>query len=202
MSWLAPNRDGALGLLPEQRANLEELHASAWAMNDEQLLELCWQRMARALDCRFVDGGSASAASTPAGRAALAWTDQFVLDASSVTPELNEALLHELGSLRALYQFASGVSTAEVTLRACVLLDVDPRLPRGEPEAAPEPDDAPAPPPDDGLALRAYYKSAISRRFAQARVAYGKSVVRLAGVDALTTEAVRLRNATFQQCLY
>lgn len=197
MTWVAPDRDAALGLLPEPYANLRELHEAAWAMNDRELLERCWLRMAQALDSRFVDAGEPETAST----AAEAWTDQFVLDANSVTPELNQELERELGSLRGLYQFAAGLSTLEVALRACTLLDVDPQLPRGEPAASDAPD-APPPPPADGIGLRKYYRSVIDRRFAQARITYGESVVRLAGVEPLTTEAVRLRNATFQQCLY
>jgi alkylhydroperoxidase family enzyme len=220
MTWLpvtvdqGSDRDSVLGLFPEQYANLRELHESAWAMNDAELLELCWLRMAQLLDCRRaleaeaaerlaeLDDWQASDAFTPVQRAALAYVDQFVLDPNSVTQELNDELA-DLLSLRGLFELIAAVSTLEVCLRLCTLLDLDPRFPRGEPRVAAEAaaqDEAV--PRADGIGLRDYYKSVIDRRFAQARITYGASVVRLSGVDPLTTESVRLRNATFQQCLY
>src|SRR5207244_6242880 len=62
VTWLrvavseSPDHEAVFGLLPEQWDNLRELYASAWAMTDRELLELCWLRMAQTLGYRRLLG--------------------------------------------------------------------------------------------------------------------------------------------------
>jgi hypothetical protein len=221
VTWLpvkvaeSPDYEAVFGLLPEQWANLREVYSCAWAMTDRELLELCRMRMAQTFDCprplgagddrlRELDEWSTSDGFSETERAALNYVDHYILDCNAVTAEMNDELERSLGSPRALYQFVTALNTVEMIVRACVLLDLDGLLPQGERSrvADPGPDDGEAPPPTDGVGLRRHYRALIDTRFWQARAIYGASVVRLADVDALTTECVRLRNATFQQCRY
>jgi hypothetical protein len=224
VTWL-PSKKGnspdeaAFGLLPDQWAYLRELHAAAWGMTDHALLQLCRLRMAQSLGRRRWPGISDSTAQeletwwtsarfTETERAALSYVDHFLLDCNAITPELNGTLQRCLGSLRALYQLVAAVNTVEGLLRACIVLDVDPQVSPGararvehRPPAGPAGDDA-EPPPTDELGLREVYRSVVDDRFWRARAVYGASVVRLAGIDPLATECLRLRNATYQQCHY
>jgi hypothetical protein len=198
MTWLPV--ENAFGLLPEQWENLQEVHEAAWAMNDRDLLELARVRMARTLGAD-VDGYDEPRTDTE--RAALDYIDHIVLDCNSVTPEHNIELERCLGSRKALYQFVAAANMVEAILRVCILLDLEPLGPPAVQDMveADEPEDT-GPPPAAGVELRKYYSAVIDKRYFHARAAYGESVVRLDGVDALTTEAVRLRNATFQHCRY
>lgn len=122
-------------LQPEASAALERMNNIAWAAADPELLELCRCLIVTMLEARSgeqdtgasVPGLSAdktaaianwrtSDAFSPLERAALDFTEQFVISVSSVTDEQVEALRSILGDEKT-YAFAAAIYVVEMTER-------------------------------------------------------------------------------------
>ena len=218
--WARPPAAGARGAVfgahPVSRRLHDEVLRAAWAMTDARLLALCVVRMSQELGCRLapapapVDADELerwrdSKAYTPRERAALAYAEMFLLDAHGVVGALTDELSAHL-SRRELFDFVAALHAAEAYLRACAVLGtasdvVDFRLGEGRPTGCVAGADLPPEPlVADGDARRIYRLAHTDARYRDARQEFVRSVVRIKGADDLTTEAVRLRNAAFQQC--
>jgi alkylhydroperoxidase family enzyme len=131
-------------LCPETFEALAGTVAAAWADTDPALLELArlriakllgsdaelQQRSARAVECGLseqkvaeVEAWPSSLRFTPAERACLALTEQFVMDANGVTDEQVAAVTEHLGG-PGCYAFVSAISVLETFQRACLTLGI------------------------------------------------------------------------------
>jgi hypothetical protein len=180
---------------------------AAWGMTDPDLLALCCLTMARELGVR-VDPPppEVRAASTPLERAAVAYTECFLLDPNAVHGAPDEELRRHL-DLPALVNFVAGLNGLEGYLRACALLGVDADVfalaPPPGTRARPAPvAPGPEPPLDDGVARRNYRLLLTDELYRNVRAEFQRTAVCLSSVDEVTTEAARLRNAWFQGCRY
>ena len=209
MSWLAAAAPSpavsraVLGLLPEAACRLGELVETAWTVTDPRLLAPAAAAVAETF--------GAPAAPSPADereRAAVAYAEQFAFDPSAVHGRLDAELRAQLGPT-GLADFVAALNVVEGYLRACALLELELELELSPPAIRPPRPPAPSrevefgkPPLGDGNALRDYRNRLIDPRLVAARSAYARAVLGLHGVEEVTTEVVRLRNAQFQQCEY
>lgn len=190
-------RAALAALAPAAAIALDDLEAVVWRRVDPDLLDLAarmvaaihglpglarptacgpspWQGREAADWRRFSDLAEAR-------RAALAFAEQFALDVSSIDEGLRKALLVSLGGSAA--EFAQAIYIADVVPRARFALD---RL-FG---------------PSDGKT-----PEALARLAPEATVWNGieeliRVVPGLQGLDAITTELVRLRGARAHQCRF
>jgi len=191
---------------------LVEFLATADAVNDKELLALCRLRMAQLLKCRAGLGGADpevlarleswedSAAFTAKEKAALDYTEQFMVGASDVTAEQRAELARQLG-VSEPSTFVYGLYINEAFLRVLAFLDVAPtadgmrwiagRSGRGEVKADRDfiewVDDQES--ETDPVLLAAYY-------------AFNRATCRAHGVDEVTDEIVRLRSAEYHHCQF
>jgi alkylhydroperoxidase family enzyme len=136
--------DRLASLCPEVFDALAGAVDAAWRDTDPVLLELARLRMAKLLD-NPVEAGQRSSRATDAGltdakvaeladwptspqftdreRACLALTEQFVMDANSVTEADVAAVTDHLGG-PGCYAFVSAVSVLETYQRACLTLGI------------------------------------------------------------------------------
>jgi alkylhydroperoxidase family enzyme len=131
-------------LCPEAFEALSDTVAAAWEDTDPAVLELARlriakllgnsaeleQRSARAVECGLTEQKVAQVAEwptssrfSPAERACLALTEQFVLDANGVTDEQVAAVTEHLGG-PGCYAFVSAISVLETFQRACLTLGI------------------------------------------------------------------------------
>jgi alkylhydroperoxidase family enzyme len=225
MTWLGVEsrsgreRDAVLGLQPAAGGRLLEALELSWSITDAAVLELCRLRMAQVLECRaelaaaerallaeLVEWRS-SAAFSERERAALSYAEQFTVDQNGITDEQKEEIGRYL-SRSQLVAFVQALNVHDGYLRLLTLLDVEPdphpesgtgaRNERcGPPELAPADEEAVL--PAGGIEL---LDALTDPSFRAARSAFGASTARLSGVDDLTTECCRLRNAGYQACRY
>jgi alkylhydroperoxidase family enzyme len=143
MTWLpiptdAPTeRDAVLGLHPEAYARLKATLAASAASVDERLLDPCRVRMAQMLGCREelarhsaehlaqVEAWDTAPAFDDRQRAALAFTEQFVMDPARISAELAGALEAAIGTEK-MVDFATTLSHEEASLRLSTLFDLEP----------------------------------------------------------------------------
>jgi alkylhydroperoxidase family enzyme len=139
-------------LNPEAAAELARVNEAAWGATDPTLLELCRRRLsamlgaaapgdrdaeqARALGLderklEALDHWESSDLFTPAERAHLAFTEQFVVSVSAMSDEHVAELLRH-ADMRRVYDFASALYVVEMTQR----LDLVARATLARPEAA------------------------------------------------------------------
>jgi alkylhydroperoxidase family enzyme len=132
-------------MCPEAFVALAGLVGAAWAAGDPVLLELArlraatllgataelGRRSARARDAGLTEAKVGELASwptsplyTPAERACLALTEQFVMDANGVTDSLVSAVTGHLGA-EGCYTFVQALSVLETFQRACLTLGID-----------------------------------------------------------------------------
>jgi alkylhydroperoxidase family enzyme len=120
----------ALADRPEILAALDRVHDAAWAAVDPDLLDLCRVRIAMLLGAdesarvhglpddlvaALADGGVSERLSATQ-RAALAFTDQYVLDVASVDDEVAAALVDALG-VDAVSNFVQALLVVEQRIR-------------------------------------------------------------------------------------
>lgn len=192
-------------LAPEATAAFAAAVVRAWETVDPALADLCRCRIAMLLG----DGGPAPRAGLgtahgaqvselprwptserfgPAERAALAFTEQFVIDVSGMSPSVLGPLADALGDglapfAQALFLLDMDVRLGMVLPRLFEVVDVDLEAPAARPAKAPAgagPDQA----PDLWAAIEKMLRA----------------VARLRALDAVTTELVRLRGARHHQC--
>jgi hypothetical protein len=214
MTWLLDDVDAGgekhavLGLHPEVAALLEEYLEVACGITDERLLELAWRQLAEQLGSAptVPEAGANGVAGAPNGElehAVRAYVAQFAVDPNGITEALNAELAGHL-SQSGLVDFVSALNAVDGYLRTCALLGLDPGPPPPSHAArAVVTRELPARPVDgDGPAMRAYRLAVVDIGLLEARTAFSKAAMRLEGVEDVTTEAARLRNASFQQCHY
>src|ERR1700760_1489854 len=142
MTWLpvsttTTDLDAIFALQPEMAESLVEFLATADAVNDRELLGLCRLRVAQVLGCRAglegadadlltrLDNWDHSDAFDAREKAALDYTDQFMMSATNVSPEQRTALARALGVTEPS-TFVYGLYINEAFLRMLAFLDVDP----------------------------------------------------------------------------
>ena len=139
---MQPEINGRLRLLqPDASAALARAKAAAWEATDPELLELCRCLVVQMLD---LDNGSRTARTvvtdldaqkfaelgdwlnsdvfSPLERAALGFTEQFVLSVSAVSDEQVEALRAHLDD-EAVYAFAAALYLVEMSERLQAVSD-------------------------------------------------------------------------------
>jgi alkylhydroperoxidase family enzyme len=124
-----------------------------------------------------------------AERVALAFTEQFVIDVAGISPDQRSAVVRALGG-EALVTLAVALFVLDYDLRARLAFE---RLSVGEPERALGPDPETAEEVKDRGPVDA---DALLNDLDGLQ----RSVARLAGIDPVTTELVRLRGARHHNC--
>lgn len=190
-----------LGLVPDAAARLVELIRAAFVVTDADLLGPCWAHVARMLMCRGEhESDPRWAAAEPD---ALAFVEQFVIDANGVRGHARVELEKRLGKA-GTFNFVAALNVVEGYLRTCALLALDPGpMP---PPTSPGPG---VPAPERGRRARRRDQSTsdewttnVDVRLRRTRATFARAVFRLNGVDDVTTELIRLRNASIQGCHY
>jgi hypothetical protein len=190
-----------LGIVPGAAAVFEELWLTAWSVAGRKALEPAWHAIATTLG---VDVRERGCGSGEADTVTAAYAEQFALDPGGVRGRLNTDLTAELGSTQ-VPTFVAALNIVEGDLRARSVLGLEPSAPpHGIPDHGTAQVAHPKPPPSgaDGRTLRHYRQLIIDGRILGARSEFARLAFGLGNVDDLTTEAVRLRNAQHQQCLY
>jgi alkylhydroperoxidase family enzyme len=222
VTWLPIGGDGqsertaVLALEPEASARWLVALEATWSASDPAVLDTCRMRMAQLFGCRAVlaetsderlavlERWGSSPAVTEHERAALAVTEQFVIDQNGITDDQRASLAEHL-SERQVIAFVQALNLHDGFLRTLALFDV-------EPEAVPvsqtrsgdltavaadprETDDLPA----DG---RARFQALAHPALVATRGAFGAYTALLGSIDRVTTEICRLRNASHQTCLF
>ena len=222
MTWLPvetallPERDAVLGLKPDVYEALRNTLTLAWQIADSRLLDLCRLRLAQLVGARAeidnadqillaqLEGWRSSSAFSERERAALSYAEQYHLDHKRITHEQKDELARHL-SQREVVNFVWALHMNDAYARLLSLLDIEPDPPSGRlrPERVPPPQRRPSGPAPGSSPARLEGKFAdIDPAFFEAYGTLGRVVVRQALVDEVTSEAVRLHNASHQGCLY
>jgi alkylhydroperoxidase family enzyme len=150
LTWLEGVPDGdtdwdrLASLYPDTFAALAATLTAAWADTDPAVLELARLRIATLLDSQMeleqrsvrateagLDEGKVSEVAawptsprfTPAERACLALTEQFVMDANGVSEKQVTAVTEHLGGA-GCYAFVQAISMLETFQRACLTMGI------------------------------------------------------------------------------
>ena len=221
MTWLPveasplPERDVVFGLKSEVYDLLRGTLTTAWRITDPSVLDTCRLRVAQMVEARAdtaaaddrvlteLDRWRASSAYSERERAALAYAEQYHVDHHLITDRQKRDLACHLAP-REVVNFVWALHLNDAYARVLSLLDVAP-----DPPTAPiRPERVP---PTDGPAHRKTESEAgsgpsafasVDSAFLEAYGALGRAVVRQTLVDEVTSEAVRLHNASYQGCLY
>jgi hypothetical protein len=212
VTWLPADdggseRDAVLGLKPEPYEAVRRVLTAAWSATDPAVLELCRRRLAQLSSARAeltgLDGWEAGRRFTPHERAALAFAEQYHYDHRLLAGGLTDALSEHL-TRRQLVNFVWALQMNDAYIRILSLLDIAPD-PAGAP-ARPERSQPTRPwtPPaaDDDADGRASVKTLMEPELEAAYRVLNPVVVRQSLVDDVTSEAIRLRNASHQACHY
>lgn len=227
MTWLpiqvgeGSERDIVLGLKEEPYDAMRRVLATTWRITDPHALDLCRRRLAQLTGARAELAGAdehllaeledwrSSTRLTDHERAALSFAEQYHYDHHLLDSGPRGELERHL-SRRELVNFVWALHMNDAYIRVMSLLDI-----------APDPETAPArvertPPAGRGgvggaqpgssapgnesqdVAVRSLMDSAFVAAYGQ----LNPVVVRQTLVDEVTSEAVRLHNASHQSCLY
>ncbi len=124
-----------------------------------------------------------------AERVALGFTEQFVIDVAGISPDQRSAVVRALGR-EALVTLAVAMFVLDYDLRARLAFE---RLSVGEPERALDPGPGPA----EEVEGRGPVDADVLLNDLDG---FQRLVARLAGIDPVTTELVRLRGARHHNC--
>jgi hypothetical protein len=220
MTWLPvevgdqAGRDGVLGLKPDPYDAIRAALTVLWQVADPDLVELARLRLAQLNQTRAelepadpellapVESFEASPRFTPRQRAALAFAEQHRRDHRSLDGA--RARLAEHASRREIVNFTWALHFNDSYLRMLTLLDIAPDPP-GFPRRADRTASAPRPRPpaerhgDDDLPAAELADPAF---YPDLYTAINNATMRGSLVDEVTSEAIRLRNANRQGCLY
>lgn len=217
MTWLAVNTqpsstdlDALLALNLDAGKTLKDFLAIAAQVNDHAMLELCRLRMAQLFNCRAalatadkallarLDNWHKATDFSEAERAALDFTELFIVAAKNINPAQRANLAKALGVAEPS-TFVYGLYINEAMLRFLAFFDVATPYPSGqqaETVAVGEKSDRKFIEWVDGESsqtdptlLAAYY-------------AFNRATCSLQGIDALTDEIVRLRSAEYHDCKF
>ena len=215
MTWLnvptsgENDLDTLLALQAAAGKSLTDFLAIAEQVNDAAMLNLCRVHIARLLSCDAVlakadptlvaqlDNWHKSDVFSEAEKAALDFTEQFMIGARNVTPAQRQALASGLG-VREPSTFVYGLYINEAFLRFLTFFDVRPGAPvtftsdaglgeKADREFIEWVDDDSS--DTDPRLLAAYY-------------GFNRATCSLTGVDATTDEIVRLRSAEYHDCKF
>ena len=209
-------RDAILGLKPDVYDVLREMLTLTWRITDARLLDLCRLRVAQMVGARVetagadeqlladLEGWRSSSAFSDRERATLSFAEQYHLDHHLITDEQKEALGRHL-SHREVVNFVWALHMNDAYARVLSLLDIEPDRPsdpirreRVAPQGEPSQRSASG-------AARPPLASAfadVAPEFLEAYGVLGRVIVKQRLVDEVTSEAVRLHNASHQGCLY
>jgi len=220
MTWLrvpvddVAERDAVLGLSPEPYDLVRRALTRAWRITDPTVLELCRRRLAQLASARAelagIDGEELTTLDrwetntrlTALQRAALGFSEQYHYDHHLLGDGL-QARLQEHLSLRELVNFVWSLHMNDSYIRVMSLLDIAPDPPNtpARPERTPATDSwVTAVGRDDGD--DASLESLTDREFYELYQELNPVTVRQGLIDDVTSEAVRLRNARHQGCVY
>jgi hypothetical protein len=217
MTWIPlepgeqPERDAVLGLLREPYEVVRETLAVTWQIAEPCLLDLCRLRLAQLMDAQAELAGAdeelladlerweSSATFTERERTVLAFAEQYHYDHNMLSDEQKAGLARELAAPGEVVNFVWALHMHDAYIRVLRLLDIAP----DPPSSVPRPERGEAGDlgrrpnlreldPDSQMA--AGFKAVYSR--------LGPVAVRQTLVDDVTSEAIRLRNASHQRCLY
>lgn len=221
MTWLPieasplSERDAVLGLKSEVYELLRGMLATAWRITDPRLLDICRLRVAQMVGARadissadgqFLTGLSdwrSSSAFTERERAALGYAEQYHLDHKGITNSQKQELAHYL-SPQEVVNFVWALHMNDAYARVLSLLDIEPDSPPGAVrlERLPPNETTAGRQPENERASDESPSAAVDPAFFEAYRALGRAVVRQALVDEVTSEVVRLHNASHQGCQY
>lgn len=220
MTWLpvesdgGSERDAVLGLVPEPYDAVRRVLTTAWRSTDPDVLELCRRRLAQLASARAelagideadlaeLEGWESHGRIGDYERAALAFAEQYHYDHNLLSSGPRAALERHL-SRRELVNFVWALHMNDSYIRMLSLLDV-----ATDPVTAPARLERTAPPGGwsrpavEAADEHASVQSLMAPAFYEAYAALNPIVVTQARVDDVTSEAVRLRNASHQGCLY
>jgi hypothetical protein len=195
---------------------LRDMLTLTWRITDARLLDLCRLRLAQmagarsetaGADPRLLDGlkgWRSSPVFSDRERAAMAFGEQYHLDHHLISDEQKDALKSHLSS-REYANFVWALHMNDAFIRVLSLLDIEPDPPTDpiRPERVPPQrtqslrtgagDD---PPPQKGAFAE------VDPEFFEAYGVLGRTIVKQKLVDDVTSEAIRLHNASHQGCLY
>jgi hypothetical protein len=221
MTWLPihaaslPERDAVLGLKPEVHARLRELLTLAWQITDARLLDLCRLRLAQMMATRAelagaddgllvdLDGWRSRPAFSDRERAALAYAEQYHWDHKQISYDQHDVLARHL-SPRELVNFVWALHLNDAYVRVLSLLDIEPDPPSSpvRPERVPVNERQPRAASEPGASRGRGAFADLDPEFREAYGVLGRAVVKQTLVDDVTSEVVRLHNASHQGCLY
>ena len=222
MTWLPvgtaslPERDSVLGMKPDVYHVLRETLTLTWRITDSRLLDLCRLRLAQMVGARAEIAGvderllaeledwRSSSAFSERERAALSFAEQYHVDHKGITLGQKEALAGHL-SHREVANFVWALHMNDAYARVLSLLDIEPDPPSGglRPERTPRKEPRPLETsPSSSRPRRGGAFAEVDPEFFEAYGTLGRAVARQALVDDVTSEAVRLHDASHQGCLY
>jgi alkylhydroperoxidase family enzyme len=215
MTWLPLERsdtnndlDALLALNPQAGKTLIDFLKISDQVNNSELLALCRLRMAQLMHCRAdlanadakqlatLDNWNKSDEISNTQKAALDFTEQFIIGANNITPLQRQKLADALG-VPEPSTFVYGLYISEAMVRFLTFFDVSPQ-----------------PQPDVNGTTSVGEKS--DRKFIEwvdngsntdpellaAYYAFNLATCSLHGIDELTDEIVRLRSAEYHDCKF
>jgi alkylhydroperoxidase family enzyme len=218
MTWLpiaardGAERDAVLGLVPEPYAVVRRALARAWQITDPGVLELCRRRLAQLASARAelaacpetelaaLEAWESDTRLAERERAALAFAEQYHYDHNLLSHGLQARLLEHL-TWRELVNFVWALHMNDSYIRIVSLLDLapDPETAPPRPERTPPVDVAPG---TAGGGAGTTLQDLTDPEFYGIYQELNPVIVRQSRVDDLTSEAIRLRNARHQGCVY
>jgi hypothetical protein len=220
MTWLpvraesGSERDTLFGLAPDVDELLRDMLSVADQISDPWLVECCQLRQSQLMGARAALAGvdaqllsqledwRASAVFSNRERAALSYAEQYHLDHHVISDEQKDQLSQYLAP-REFVNFVWALHAYEAQARVLALLDI-----------APDPNPAAKPRHRRSAAAQDESKSVANANaeggmwslldpaFGKIYRALAEAVVRRKLIDEVTSEAIRLHNASHQGCLY
>jgi hypothetical protein len=220
MTWLpvraesGSERDTLFGLAPDVDELLRDMLSVADQISDPWLLECCHLRQAQLMGARAALAGvdaqllsqledwRASPVFSNRERAALSYAEQYHLDHHVISDEQKDQLSRYLAP-REFVNFVWALHAYEAHARVLALLDIAP-----DPNPAAKPRHRRSAAAENEIKSGANAKaeggmwSLLDPAFGKIYRALAEAVVRRKLIDEVTSEAIRLHNASHQGCLY
>jgi hypothetical protein len=220
MTWLpvraesGSERNALFGLMPDVDELLCEMLSVAEQISDPRLLECCHFRQAQLMGARAALAGvdpswlselenwRASAIFSNRERAALSYAEQYHLDHHMISDEQKDRLSHYLAP-REFVNFVWALHAYEAYARVLALLDIAPDPePIGKPRhRRPEAVGDEITSGSDATAEGQMW-NLLDPAFGKVYRALAQAIVRRKLIDEVTSEAIRLHNASHQGCQY
>jgi hypothetical protein len=220
MTWLpvraesGSERDAVFGLKPDVYQLLCEMLSVADQISDPWLVECCHLRQAQMMGARAslagvdaslmadLENWRASASFSKRERAALSYAEQYHLDHHAISEDQKDQLARYLAP-REFVNFVWALHAYEAYDRVLALLDIAP-----DPDPAAKPRHLRSGAAEDEIASGADASSQggmwdlLGPAFGKLYRTLAEAVVRQKLIDEVTSEAIRLHNASHQGCQY